>query len=229
MKEILIDAGSIISLTTNNLLWLLEAMQKKANVRFSIVSSVKHELVDKPLETKKFKFEALQVQRLIEQGILKVIETPELKKRALQLLETANTIFWAHKEPIRIVQMGEMETLAAAVSLGINKVVMDERITRSLLESPDQLEEMMSRRLHTKVRVDAKMLDAFRDYTHHIEIIRSAELVTIAYENGLLDGFLVKVPNAKRELLESVLWGVKLNGCSISEDEIREIVEMEMK
>lgn len=229
MKEILIDAGPIISLTTNNLLWLLEAMQKKADVRFSIVSSVKHELVNKPLETKKFKFEALQVQRLIELGVLKVIETPELKKRALQLLETANTIFWAHKEPIKIVQLGEMETLAAAVSLGINKVVMDERITRSLLESPDQLEEMMSRRLHTKVRVDAKKLDAFRDYTHHIEIIRSAELVTIAYEKGLLDSYLVKVPNARKELLDSVLWGVKLNGCSISEDEIREIVKIELK
>ncbi|MEM4239846.1 MAG: hypothetical protein QXM31_02270 [Candidatus Woesearchaeota archaeon] len=228
MTEILLDAGPIISLTTNSLLWLLDAMQKKANVRFSIVSSVKHELVDRPLETKKFKFEALQVQRLIEQGTLKVIDTPELKSRALQLLEAANTVFWAHKEPIRIVQIGEMETLAAAVSLGINRVVMDERITRSLLETPDQLEEMMSRRLHRKVHVDTGRLDAFRDYTHHIELIRSAELVTVAYEKGLLDSYVVKVPNAKKELLESVLWGVKLNGCSISEDEINELVKAEL-
>jgi hypothetical protein len=227
MKEILLDAGPVISLTTNNLLWLLEAMRKKTGIRFSIVSSVKHELVDRPLETKKFKFEALQVQHLIEQGVLEVIDNPVFKSRALQLLDTANTIFWARKEPIRIVQLGEIETLAAAVGLGINKVVMDERITRSLLETPDQLEEMMSRRLHTKLHVDTGRLSSFRDYTHHIEIIRSAELVTIAFEKGLLDSYIVKVPNAKRELIDSLLWGVKLNGCSISEDEIAELVKLE--
>jgi len=228
MKTVILDAGPIISLTTNSILWLLEAMQKKTNTRFAIVSSVKHELVDHPLETKKFKFEALQVQRLIEEGILLVIDNPEFRERAFQLLETANTIFWAHNEPIRIVQLGEMETLVAAVGLGTNCVVMDERITRSLLETPDQLKEMMSRRLHTKIRVDAKKLDSFRDYTHHVEIIRSAELVTIAYEKGLLDGYLVKVPNPEKALLESVLWGVKLNGCSISEEEIKELVNAEL-
>lgn len=227
MKEILLDAGPVISLTTNNLLWLLEEMRKKTGIQFSIVSSVKHELVDRPLETKKFKFEALQVQRLIEQGVLKVIDNPEFKSRALQLLDTANTIFWAHREPIRLVQLGEIETLAAAVGLGINRVVMDERITRSLLETPDQLQELMSHRLHTKLHVDPGRLDAFRDYTHHIEIIRSAELVTIAFEKGLLDSYIVKVPNARKELIDSLLWGVKLNGCSISEDEIAELVRLE--
>ncbi len=229
MTEILLDAGPVISLTTNNLLWLLEAMHKKTGTQFSIVSSVKRELVDRPIATKKFKFEALQVQRLIEQGVLKVIDKPEFKSRALQLLDTANTIFWAHREPIRIVQLGEVETLAAAVGLGINRIVVDERITRSLLETPEQLEEMMSRRLHTKLHTDTGRLDAFRDYTHNIELIRSAELVTVAYEQGLLDSYIVKVPNAKRELIDSLLWGVKLNGCAISEDEINELVGMELK
>lgn len=227
MTEILIDAGPIISLTTNSLLWLLEAMHKKTGVQFSIVSSVKRELVDRPLTTKKFKFEALQVQKLIEQGVIKVIDEPEYKSRALQLLDTANTIFWAHKEPIRIVQLGEIETLAAAVGRGINKVVMDERITRSLLETPEQLEELMSHRLHTKLHVDTGRLSSFRDYMHHIEIIRSAELVTVAFEKGLLDSYVVKVPNARKELIDSLLWGVKLNGCAISEDEIAELVRLE--
>ena len=160
MTEILLDAGPVISLTTNNLLWLLETMRKKTGTQFSIVSSVKHELVDHPLETKKFKFEALQVERLIEQGVLNVIDKPEFKSRALQLLEAANTVFWAQKQPIKIVQLGEIETLAAAVGLGVNRVVMDERITRSLLETPDQLQEMMSRRLHTKLHVDTGRLDS---------------------------------------------------------------------
>lgn len=222
------DSGPIISLTTNNLLWLIKPLQEQAKAPFSIVSSVKREIVDRPLATKKFKFEALQVERLIEQGILQVIDKPEFKSRALQLLDLANTIFWVHNSPIRIVQLGEMETIAAAGALGSNRVVMDERITRSLIESPDQLQRLMEQRLHTRLHVDTGRLAEFQTFTRHIELIRSAELVTVAYEKGLLNEYLVKVPQAKKELLESVLWGVKLNGCSISEQEIDEIVNMEL-
>lgn len=229
MNGMMFDAGPLISLTTNNLLWILKALKKETRGEFSIVSSVKRELVDHPLETKKFKFEALQVERLIEQGVLKLIDRPEYKSRALALLDLANKIFWAQKNPIMLVQLGEIETIAAAVGLETNRIVMDERITRSLIEAPDQLQEMMSRRLHTKLHVDTGRLDEFRAFTRHIEIIRSAELVTIAYEKGLLDEYIVNVPNAKKELIESVLWGVKLNGCSISEEEINSLVRMELK
>lgn len=227
--SIIFDAGPIISLTTNNLLWLLEPLQQQAKTAFSIVSSVKREIVDRPLATKKFKFEALQVERLIEQGQLKVIDKPEFKSKALQLLDLANSIFWAHHAPIRIVQLGEIESLAAAIGLGSNRIVMDERITRSLIETPEQLHELMEHRLHTKLHVDTGRLEEFRAFTRHVEVIRSAELVAIAYEKGLLDKFVVNVPQARKELLESVLWGVKLNGCSISEQEIAELVQMEMR
>jgi hypothetical protein len=225
---LLLDAGPVISLTTNNLLWLLEPLGKAAGMPFSIVSSVKREIVDRPLATKKFKFEALQVQRLLEQGTLKVIDKPEYKSKALQLLDLANSVFWAKNSPIRIVQLGEMESLAAAVGLGTNRVVMDERITRSLIETPDQLKSLMEMRLHTKLHTDTGRLDEFRAFMRHVEIVRSAELVIIAYEQGLLNNFLVKVPNPKRELLESVLWGVKLNGCAISEQEISELIKLEL-
>lgn len=226
---ILLDAGPVISLTTNNLLWLLEPLGKIAKRQFSIVSSVKREIVDRPLATKKFKFEALQVQRLIEQGVLKVIERPEIKSQALQILDLANNAFWARGAPIRIVQMGEMETLAAALALGTKQVVVDERITRSLLETPDQLRELMERRLHTKVHVDTGRLKDLQAPLRHVELIRSAELVTVAYEKGLLNQYIVKVPNPRKELLESLLWGVKLNGCSISEQEIQQLVALELR
>jgi hypothetical protein len=226
---ILLDAGPVISLSTNNLLWLLEPLGKLAKRQFSIVGSVKREIVDRPLATRKFKFEALQVERLIEQGALKVIDKPELKCKALELLDLANTTFWVQKSPIRIVQLGEMETLAAAIAMETNRIVVDERITRSLLETPDQLKELMERRLHTKVHVDTGRLNEFNAHVRHVELIRSAELVTVAYEKGLLNQFLVNVPNPRKQLLESLLWGVKLNGCSISEQEIQQLVALELK
>ena len=226
--SIFLDSGPVISLSINSLLWVLEALQKQPTITFSIVSSVKREIMDRPLATKKFKFEALQVERLIEQGTLKVIDKPEFKGKALQLLDLANNVFWAHNAPIRIVQLGEMETLAAAAGLGTNRVVMDERITRSLIETPEQLHKLMEMRLHTKLHMDTVRLEDFRALVRHVELIRSAELVTIAYEKGLLNNYVVKVPNAKKELLESVLWGVKLAGCAISEQEIKELVSLEL-
>jgi len=59
-----------------------------------------------------------------------------------------------------------------------------------------------------------------------LRVIRSIELVTIAYELGILNRYMSIeeesfVRNVRDELLEGVLWGVKLNGCSVSEDEIK--------
>ena len=70
MRSIVFDTGPIISLTTNNLLWLLEPLKKKYKGHFHITSDVKRELIDRPLQTKKFKFEALQVMHIIKKGIL---------------------------------------------------------------------------------------------------------------------------------------------------------------
>ena len=86
MKAMIFDAGPIISLTTNNLLWLLAPLKEKFGGEFYITENIRKELVEKPLKTKKFKFEALQVQDQIEKGVLKVIKNSKTKAKAEQLL-----------------------------------------------------------------------------------------------------------------------------------------------
>jgi predicted nucleic acid-binding protein len=221
------DSGPIISLTTTNMLWILEELKKNFGGSFSMPLGVKHELVDRPLETRRFKFEALQVQSLIERGIINVINDPVVQQKAQQLLNLANSVLSAHGQNIKIVQIGEMETLAAALLFKADAIVIDERITRTLLENSKGLQQLMEKRLHMQLKLNEKALHDFEEQTSRITIIRSIELVTIAYEQGLLDKFVVKLPNARRELLESILWGVKLNGCSVTEDEIDTIVKAE--
>ncbi len=223
MKTILLDAGPIISLTTNNLLWLIEKL--KAN--FAITEGVKRELIDRPLGTRRFKFEALQVQSLVEKKTISVIKDDAVVKKSQELLNTANSILSAHGENIKIVQVGEMETLAAAILYKADAIIVDERITRTLLENPKGLKTLMEKRLHMQLKLNDAALHSFEEATRHITLIRSIELVTIAYEQGLLDKFVVNIPNARRELLESILWGVKLNGCSVTDDEIYQIVKSE--
>lgn len=227
MTLLIFDAGPIISLTTNNVLWILEELKVKSQVQFAITAGVKRELVDKPLETLRFKFEAVQVQQLIERGVLQVIDDERVAARAQELLGLANRILEAQGVKIQIMQRGEMETIAASALLRADAIVVDERVTRTLLESPEQVQKLMEKRLHMQLKIDRSALHAFEEQTRHISLIRSVELVTVAFEKGVLNKFIVKIPNARRELLESLLWGLKLNGCSVTDDEINAIVKAE--
>ncbi len=229
MKVIVFDTGPIISLTTNNLLGLLTNLREKYKGSFYITSSIRRELIERPLETKKFKFEALQVLRCIHANVLEVFDSKELRKKTLHLLDLANKCFRADGRFIQIAHYAEISGVMAAVLNKAEAFVVDERNTRLLIEDPISLKEILSRKLHTGISVDRKNLNEFRDMTQGVKLIRSVELVSVAYELGLLNKYLVNVPNPKKTLLEAVLWGVKLNGCSVSEREIRDIVRIEVK
>jgi len=226
MKALIFDAGPIISLTTNNLLWLLPELKQRFGGEFYISKAVQSELVDRPMKTKKFKFEAFQVQHLIDTGVLRVIDSPKVFQKAKELMDVANTCFEARKHPIKVLQQGEMEVLAASKLMNIPTIVVDERVTRMLIEDPDHLKNLLERRLHTKIFVNKDRLHKVSEETRHCKLIRSIELATIAYELGLLDQYLTDMPHASQQLLESVLWGLKLNGASIHEREIRDILKM---
>ncbi len=71
--SIVFDTGPLISLSTNNLLWILPKIKESFQGDFIITPAVKRECVTRPLETKKFKFEALQVLRQIEKQTLTII------------------------------------------------------------------------------------------------------------------------------------------------------------
>lgn len=229
MKLLVFDAGPVISLTTNGLLWLLPQLKQKFSGTFAITQAVKHELVDRPFETKKFKFEAIQVEQQIESKVLSVLKDDLVRVEGERLQELANNVFITDSHPIAIVQRGEMQSIAACILFEADALVTDERITRMLLEAPDALKQLLEKRLHAKIRINQDALHPFEEKTRHIKIIRSAELVTIAFEQRLLDKFVVNLPQSRKELLESVLWGVKLNGCAISEREIEEIIKLERK
>ncbi len=226
MSSLIFDTGPIISLTTNNLLWILDELKKKYKGDFIITSSVHHELIDRPLESKKFKFEALQVMKSVDDGILTVLDDAELRNTTIELLDLANRSFMTNNNYLRIVQFAEMSSIAAALHVNADAFVVDERTSRLLIENPKVLEKIFAQHLHTDVQVEMKNLMAFKNKIKSIKVIRSVELVTVAFEKGLLDRYLPPIPNKKRVLLESVLWGVKLNGCAVSEKEIDGILSM---
>ncbi len=226
MKALVFDTGPIITLAMNNLLWLVKEMKDKFNGEFYITESVKRECVDRPLTSKKYKYEAIQVFKLIQDGIIKIYKNPELKHKSLTLLNLANSLFKAHDNYIKNVQYAEIEAIMALKLLGAEAVVIDEFITRSLIEDPLSVKKRMKKKLHTNVMIDDNNLKLFKKEVKGVKVIRSFELVTIAYELGMFENYYLKLPDPKKTLLDGLLWGVKLNGCSVTEHEIREVMKI---
>lgn len=232
MRTLVFDTGPLISLTLNNLLWIVESLHEKFDGDFYITPEVYKELIERPLATKKYKFEALQILPLITRGIIKVSQPDEYKDKTDKLLELANSCLTAKGNHIRIVHMGEVEAMACALHLGADTIVIDERTSRVLIESPALLKQQLERKLHTSVSVEEDNLKELSKELSGLKVIRSFELVTVAYELGLLNMFAQEeersvLPDIKKAVLEGVLWAVKLSGCSVKTDDIYSVLDSE--
>ena len=230
-RSIIFDTGPIISLITNNLIWILEPLKKRFKGEFYITPAVKKELIDKALRTKRFEFEALQISQLLKKKILKIADNKEVAKLSKKLLYLANHSFKARGNWINIVSQAEIEALATDAVLNSEAAVIDERTIRLLLENSPNLTNLMERRTHSKVIPNKQSIKEFKKLLENVHIIRSTELVVVAYKLGLLNDYLVErselVRNPKKRLLDAALWAVKVRGCSISGKEIKQIIQLE--
>ena len=217
--NLVFDSSSIISLATNNLLETLRELKKQFKGDFVIPDIVKKELIETPLKGKKYKLGAIVIQDLVNDGILKISKC----EKELYLLDLTNKIFVNKGEEIKIIQAGETGTLL--LSDENNIAVIDERTTRMLIEDPLNLRQLLENKLHSKVHINHENLNKFKEQTKNIKIIRSTELMTVAFEKGLFNDLFTK--NLKKEFLDGLLWGLKLRGCAISSDEINQILKLE--
>ena len=69
-KALIFDSSSIITLSMNNLLNLLPPLKKKFKGEFYITEGVKREIVDKPLQIKRFELNAMMISNMINEGVL---------------------------------------------------------------------------------------------------------------------------------------------------------------
>ena len=225
MRCLIFDTGPIINLTLNNLLWVLGEMNKRFKGDFCVTQGVKKELIDKPLDSKKFSFEALQLIRAVRKKYIKVVKDEGLHEKSLHLMRLANSIYYSHNHAMQILQYAEIESLVAAIKYKADAMVVDERTMRIIIEKPEVLDKLLRRRFHTNIKIDRDVLKQFHDAVGDLRLIRSVELVTVAYELGLLDLYIPsEMANGKRRLLNSLLWAFKLNGCAITRREIDEIL-----
>ena len=228
MKALFFDAGPIITLVMSRLIWILPKLKKKFGGKFYITPGVKLELVERPLGIKRFEFEALQVMKLIKDGVLEVYDKVPTS-RVQQLQNLANSSFKIGSKKMDIIQTGEMEAVTCALQTNASAVVVDERTLRLFIENNRNMEKLLEIRFKKNVIADKGKMDDFSKQLKSIKIIRSIELVAVAYKMGLLNDYVPDQKGGKGTLVDSILWAAKYNGSAVTTQEIEDMKEILLK
>ena len=214
-KFLILDAGPIISLSMNGLIYVLERLKKDFGGEFVITPQVKHEVVDRPLGIKKYALEALRVKELIDKKVIRIasefVSGSEIEREARSILKTVNSAFRTDYGKIDLIHLAEASCLAfSRLCKCDNVIVIDERTTRMLTEAPGNLQKLMQNKLHATININEKNLVVMKSF----KFIRSTELIYIAYQKNL-------IPLKKSKLLlDALLYGLKYKGTAISSHEI---------
>lgn len=224
MKVLVLDSGILINLAMNGLIYIIPELKKKTGVRFVITSDVKYETVDRPSGIPRFELEALTIKELIARKEVEMpadfkISESEIKSRRDKLMDLANHSLQANGKWLQIVSNGEISCLALSeifTEKGIENIIgIDERTTRLLSEKPENLENLMSSRLHQRITSNKKQFTEFKKF----RFIRSTEIVYVAVKKNVLS---VKDPRA----LEAALYATKFKGAAVSYEEIDVLKKM---
>ena len=218
---IIFDTGSIITLAMNGLLGTVRVLKEMSKEEFVIPESVKQELVDKPIKGKKYKLEAIMINRMITQKVLRVEARIDVKN----LMKLVNSIFSSKGKDISILQKGEVEALALVLKSNASAYVVDERTMRLIIEEPLSLKHLLERKLSSNVSVNENKLKQFQKMVGDVKVIRSTELMLVAYEKGVFNKYVKGV--GKKEFIDALLWALRLRGAAISTDEINKLVKLE--
>ena len=211
--RIAVDTGPLISLSSTCLLNLLDELP----FDFYVPPAVVDESYRAPMHTKQYRFSALRIHDYVLEGRLR---TRDLGKDGVALVEEftrlANSAYVARHRPLRIIQRGEAEAIILAKQLD-GVLLVDERTIRLLIEDPDELKYLLERRTGQNIRHNKDLTDRIQEIAGDVLMLRSADLVAYAYEEGYFG-------KKGKDFIEAVLYALRYAGCAISEQEIQDYV-----
>ncbi len=205
------DASSLVSLSSSCLLNVLKMFPK---TEFIIPKSVYKEAISAAEGIRKFKWNGLRIKELVDDNILKVSEAlPE----AQEFMNLSNNLFIHKNKGLKIIHLGEAECVGGLMRDKKGLLLVDERNTRMIIEAPEKLHEYLTNKLGKDIKINEHNLAALKDKVGWIPIIRSTELLALAYSLGFA---------RNEEELEAALFSLKYAGCSITFEEIEEYIRI---
>lgn len=219
MSSFIVDSSTIISLASSCLLDVFRKFHERGN-RFILPPWVYDEVVNRPLQIERFEFEGYRVKKLVDEGVFEVYPNKKISKEAMEFSRYINNSFFAKNQPIKVIHPADAEGIFLTKRLG-DALIVDERNMRLTIENPMKIKKVLQRRLHTQIKVNKDNLKKALEYVGNVPVLRSIDLVSIAWERNLIDF------NKDRNALKAMLLSLKYAGCTISFDEVFEYVDAE--
>ena len=224
MKVLILDSGPLINLSMNGLLYIYKKLKEETEVKIIITEKVYEEVVRRPTQIPRFELGALRIKALIDAGVINFPESLGIKKEDLfketdRISNIINCSLKVKTECITIVSIAEISCLALSSLLNKkdieNIVGVDERTTRILFETPENLEKRMSAKLHRRVVADRNKIESIGQF----RFIRSSEIVYVAYKKGFIE-------IVDKKAWEALLYATKYKGAAISWEEIEQLKKL---
>ena len=214
-QPIICDSSSLISLTDSCFVHALYFLKNKFGGKFIIPPSVESECVENPRRIAAHAMHALRLKRAINDGIIEIV--PTVSQRTIQEIRFfANNLYYAAGTPIRLLHEGESEVLAIANETEVKNILMDERTTRMLVESPETLLTHLEHELHRPITINDENMQSFSRFTRGFRFFRSSEIMLMASEKG----FFADYGGLEREAIQAALYKLKYAGCAVGFSEI---------
>ncbi|MDO8627059.1 MAG: hypothetical protein Q7K42_01210 [Candidatus Diapherotrites archaeon] len=201
-------------------------MSTEMNLEMYIAPGVEYESVTRPREINRFKLSSVRIGDAIKEGWMKVWkDKKQIQESVKEIQEIANKIYYSDEGEMTIMHLGEAESLALINIMQTDIFGIDERTVRMLIEEPFALKKHMQIKYEQNIYLNKEMLEKFKALMPKITIIRSTELISLAFENGLFQQEL----SEDQESLSAALYSLKYSGCAISGQEIEEFVNKKLK
>ncbi len=210
------DSSSLISLVETCNLDSLSFMKRKKKASFLVPPAVVYEIIENPLHIHRYAFAALRLKRALHEGMLEPFDAPGLAQKTREILQHANNIFSVNGTPLKILHPGEAECLAGYLDSQAKGIVVDEKTTRLLIESPQLLWDSLKTEFGNGVRISEASLNKLKDKLRGFSALRSTEIIAIAYENGYYSSF----GEDETDAFHAAAYALRQAGCSITSHEL---------
>lgn len=216
MKNVVIDSSTLISLSMNCLIGILDKMHESLGIQFVITPDIRQEVIEDALRSDRFRLGGVRVMKRLCSGVITVEESDISQTN--HILDMANSLLTVKGNNFSVVHKGEMSLIPLARMKGSEYIIIDERMTEKIITDPERLKHILENRLHMDVSINSSIMHELHELTKDLTVIKSSDLLAIAYEKGLLDDFTRNCPGRKikQEFINGALWGLKNEGCAIS-------------
>lgn len=212
-KHLVFDSSALISIGNTGIINIFEEFKKRnPNIYLYLTESVHNETIDIQDKVIRYGWIGVQYESLIQQGIFTLIKDAELSKDKT-IGSLCNNVFSTKHGKLELLQKGELDCVIFAKNNNA-VLVIDEIVTRWLIENPFKIHDLMESRYKEKVSFDRQKLNLISTTLKNIPVVRSVDFVSFAIKQkyfSKLEGLNYK---------KSLLYSIKHSGCATTYEEI---------